>query len=370
MLPRSGPHDEHGPPVTGDGPPVAPHRGLPRRLVAFALRGAILLALLFVVGRAVGSREWTRGLARVQRAGWPLISVLLATPVALACDAMGWRQILRNLGARVDWLALTRIRLISETLVLALPGGAMMAEAAKLALLRKEGSVGASTATASLALARALHMAAAAAYVGLAGVCLWSLPGAAFGPWRARMLIFTFGAALVTALASRILMALLAEARLATRIADRLERLPWRRLAGAVSKHRRQLDEIDVHTARYFHATARARAGAGLPFFAQWLVDGAETALILTLLGADVGLRGALVVDAITSFARATAVFVPAGLGVQEATQVFLLHALGARDDVATAAGLIFMKRMKELFWIVTGALLSAGTRRSWQSRA
>jgi uncharacterized membrane protein YbhN (UPF0104 family) len=340
-----------------------------RRWLTMGLRAGLVAAALFAIGRCVGARDFARGLALVRATGWRAILVLLATPIALTFDALGWRQILRNLGASVQWLSLTRIRLISEAVVLALPGGAIVAEAAKLTLLRRASDVSPSVAAASLALARALHLAGAAAYLGVVGVILWTFPASALSGWRSKLLALAWGVALFTALASRITLALLREARIAARLADRLQRLPWRRLSELVARHRRHLDELDTHTARYFLAPATTRARASLPYFAQWLIDGAETTLILTLVGAHIGVRGALVVDAFTSFARAAAVFVPAGLGVQEAVQISLLHILGARDDVATAAALIFMKRTKELFWIVTGALLGAATKATCQSK-
>jgi uncharacterized membrane protein YbhN (UPF0104 family) len=344
------------------------NRRMRTRPLWMVLRVGAAIVLLVVLARALGRNELARGMAIVRDAGWPLALVLLGTPLALGFDSLGWRTILRNLGSRVPWLRLIRIRIISETLVLALPGGGLMAEAAKLALLGRRGGVPPSTAIASLALARTLHLGGASAYAALVAVLLFTLPKTPAPDPRSRLMVLAFGASLVMALASRILVSLLRDARLAAHLARRLERIPVRTLSNFVAKHRDRLDEIDGHTARYFQAPAIARVAASLPFVFQWLVEGAETAFVLTLLHADVGLRGALVVDAMTSFARAVIVIVPAGVGVQEAAQVFLLHALGARDSVATAAALIFIKRTKELFWIVTGGILATATRESWQA--
>jgi uncharacterized membrane protein YbhN (UPF0104 family) len=332
-----------------------------------SVRGCVVAGLAILLFRAVGAGEWRRGLALVSRAGWPLILVLLATPAALGCDAMGWRRILSNLGSPIAWARLWRIRLIAEAVVLAMPGGSVVAEAGKLALLGRTGGVPASRAAASLVLARATHMTAAALYLCATSVIVATLPPAALAS-RSVLLTLAAAASLFTLLISRGGVLLLRHSRVAWQMANQLQRIPWRRLSVLVAKHRGHLDEIDAEVASYFRAPLTARAVAFGSFLLQWMVDGAETALILTLVGAQLGLRQALILDALTSFARAAVVLVPAGLGVQETTQVFLLRQMGARDDAATAAALIFIKRTKELFWIVAGALLAAGTKESWQS--
>ncbi len=50
--------------------------------------------------------------------------------------------------------------------------------------------------------------------------------------------------------------------------------------------------------------------------------------------------------------------FVPAGLGVQDATLILLLAALGVPNPVAAGTALVLVKRAKELFWIAVGTTL------------
>jgi putative membrane protein len=78
-----------------------------------------------------------------------------------------------------------------------------------------------------------------------------------------------------------------------------------------------------------------------------WLLGAAEIALILYLLGEPVSVGEALMIDALTTAVRTAFFFVPAGLGVQEGSLMFLGATLGIDGEVMMAAALI--KRAREL---------------------
>jgi putative membrane protein len=84
-----------------------------------------------------------------------------------------------------------------------------------------------------------------------------------------------------------------------------------------------------------------AAATAGLIHFAAWLLTGVQTWLMLRLLHARVGLAGALLVDSLTSGARAAAFLVPGGLGVQEGVLVLLGQLFGVAAPTALALSLL-----------------------------
>jgi uncharacterized membrane protein YbhN (UPF0104 family) len=101
----------------------------------------------------------------------------------------------------------------------------------------------------------------------------------------------------------------------------------------------------------------------------EWLVEGLETLIIVRCLGLPLGIGEVLALDGIGSLLRAVVIVVPAGLGIQDATQVMLLSQFGISDPIASGTAFIFIKRTKEVFWIVIGLLFLAVRRDLWQRR-
>ena len=98
---------------------------------------------------------------------------------------------------------------------------------------------------------------------------------------------------------------------------------------------------------------------------AGWFLRAVETWLFLRLVGVDVPLPAAMVIETALILVRAMAVPVPAGLGVQDAGYVLCLKALGVPDATTVGAAFVLLKRGKDLFWILLGfLLLGVGRRR------
>jgi uncharacterized protein (TIRG00374 family) len=325
-----------------------------RRLVRPALVGIALYAL----SRLVRGHDLDQALSLIRQVGWPLLLVLLPTLVAMSLDVTGWRLILRALGTSLRWWPLLRLRLSVEALVLLVPGGSVAGEAAKAALLTKRTSVSLPTAVASLAVTKAYLFATDGVYLALAAI--WAAADTAHLPGEpTRIPAIAAGvSALVMTGGSGAFLALLRRASLATRLGRTLQRVPIARFRLWVAERQRSFQEIDATAGAFFAAPASLKVRVLLLFLLEWLVEGAETVLIVRLLGLPLPLGPILALDALGSLLRVVAFFVPAGLGVQDAALILLLRQMGVPDPVAAGAALVLVKRGKELVWIGIGSLL------------
>jgi uncharacterized membrane protein YbhN (UPF0104 family) len=294
----------------------------------------------------------------VKRAGWPLALVLVPTAVAMGVDAQGWRLVLRALGHEIGWWPLFRARLAVESVVLGAPAGPIAGEAMKVGLLHWRAGVPATAGAASLALTKACLWGGEAAYLLLGSAFL------AIGETGRALLPLTLGGAAIVGTLSGVAFSVLRDATWATRLGDRLARLPIARFRTWLESQRAHLTAIDQTAGSFFAAPRALRLRCLATFALEWLVEGAETLLILRCIGVDIGLGDALALDGVTSLLRALAFFVPMGLGVQDITQLLMLRLLGVTDPSAAGA-LIFIKRTKEVFWVFTGSLFFAGSKRS-----
>jgi len=329
------------------------------------LRLALAVAVVLVLSRLVRAGDVERALDMVGRAGWPLALVLAPTLVAMSLDALGWRAILSTLGHAVPWRRMLELRPSVEALVLALPGVSVAGEAAKVALLRRRAGVPLTAGAASLALTKLQLIASDAVYLLLIAIALaFEDRGAHTLPVR-----LALGGVVFTGVATVVLALVLHRSRLAVRFAAGLARLPSERLRRWLRRQTPHFEELDRAARAHFDSPYRARLACFAPFLLEWLVEGLETLMIVRCLGFSLGIGEVLALDGIGSLLRAVVIVVPAGLGVQDATQVMLLRQFGVSDPIATGAAFIFIKRAKEVFWIVMGLLFLAVRRDLWRAR-
>jgi uncharacterized protein (TIRG00374 family) len=334
----------------------------PGRRAERLIRVAVVAIGAAAVVRLLHAADFGHVTNLVERAGWPLALVLLPTGVAMGVDAQGWRLVLRALGHEVRWPALVRARLAVESIVLSAPGGPVAGEAMKVGLLHWRAGVPVAAGAASLALTKACLWGSEAAYLLIATAALAFAAGTA-GSMRA-LGPLTLGGAAIVATLSAVTFGVLRHGSLASRVGGLLRRVPLERVRHWIEGRRQAFLTLDATARSFFTAPWPLRLGCLATFTVEWLVEGAETLLILRCIGVDIAVGQALAVDGVTSLLRALAFFVPAGLGVQDVTQLLLLQRLGVPDAPAAAAALIFIKRTKEVFWVFTGSLFFAGSKR------
>ena len=92
-----------------------------------------------------------------------------------------------------------------------------------------------------------------------------------------------------------------------------------------------------------------------LLYLGAWLVRALETLLFLRLLGVQLPLASAMVMETALILLRSLAVPVPAGLGVQDVGYVLSLRALGVADATTVGTAFVVLKRGKDVVWILAG---------------
>jgi len=264
--------------------------------------------------------------------------------------------------------SLMRVRLVVEATMMGLPSGALISESLQPYLLKRRCGVPFEEAVVA-SVGRKFFVVVSHAFVlALATALAWPLldrvsrdtigrPGL---PWAllavSAFMAATFGAGL----------ALSGRARVAQRTRLFLDRVGGRWLGPWLRRHTHRFERADDHLVRFFEAERHALVLPLLLYSLGWLLRGLETWLFLRLLGTEVPLLTALVMETAIIVVRSAAVPVPAGLGVQDVGYVLCFRALGFADPVTLATAFVVLKRGKDLFWILLGfALLAADGDRS-----
>jgi uncharacterized membrane protein YbhN (UPF0104 family) len=328
-----------------------------------------LLPVLLAVGLAVlvlRSADLGRVLGLVRSLGFWLPLLLLPNLAVTLIEAAAWRRSFGLLGTRPRFVFLVGVRLSAEAVMLGLPSGAVISESLQPYLLKRRCGVPFETALVASVGRKFFVVVSHGLVLAVATLLTWPLLarvsretiGRAGLPWLllgvSAFMVATFGLGI----------ALSARARIAERTRVGLDRVGGRWLGTWLERNAIRFQRADEHLLSFFEHERGALVLPMLLYMAGWFVRGVETLLFLRLLGVDVALATATVLETAIIVVRSVAVPVPAGLGVQDVGYVLGLKALGVPDATTVGTAFVLLKRGRDLFWILTGfALLAIGER-------
>jgi hypothetical protein len=291
-------------------------------------------------------------------AGATALLILVPMAAVIGLEAESWLFLLATLGWRIPRRRSWRVALTGEALRLGMPGGATMADAARPILLRRHASVPFTISASVLAVRKLSHMATQGLFL-LMGAALGASAFQAwarhFGSASALLLPATWIAGVGLTLLAVLLGLALFKGSLATRTERLLSKITGGRLAAFVERQRASYAALDERLRQLLggHPIALVRSGANA--LLAWLVEAAETWIILSVLGVPAGWREALAIEALASALRVLAFAVPGGLGIQDLGYLEMVR--GIAGDGA-AAGFVVLKRGRDLVWVSAGLLL------------
>jgi uncharacterized protein (TIRG00374 family) len=291
--------------------------------------------------------------------GLGLFALIVPLPqlLSLACETLGWKQAFSLLGRRVRFLPLLRVRVTTDALTHSLPGGVVWCESAAPFLLKRHCGVPFAAGIAGLAARKYLLLVSQSAYVllifalgyGYLQASSERMLGGAGLPW------VVLGVSALLAAAAFGVSATLQRGAVVARLHTLLWQIPARRWRNYLERRRARFLETDGQMARFFSTGAARLAAPALPFLAGWLCESVETYVILRLLGVDLDFAAVASFEVLLAFLRHTLVFLPAGLGVQDAGYAAFLAALGVPTALSVGAAFVLLKRSKEVLWAAVG---------------
>jgi len=285
--------------------------------VAFIAGLGVAIALILRSGAA-------QIFALLSRANWLLLWLVPLHALPIALDANGWRALLP---ARARLRTLFGIACIREAINRLLPVANIGGEVVGIGLLARTG-IDAIQAGASVVVETLMTLVSQYLFVALGAVCVLHLIGAG---------ALTANVAILLATTLPVILLLIALVGIAAPGGA-----GWGARFGASAAG---IDAAIRDLCREHSRLLRAIAWQ----FAAAVAGTAETWLALRWIGNPIGVVEAIAFESMTQAVRNFIFFVPAGIGVQEASLVALGHVLGVEPDVALALSLA--KRMREILF-------------------
>jgi uncharacterized membrane protein YbhN (UPF0104 family) len=325
------------------------------------LRWVAFAACIALFAHALASSDLPAAWGRIKAVG-PLCGIVVVPfPFALAMDAWAWKGLLAALGRKVSWFTLLKIRIGTEAVTNSAPAGALWADAISPVLVARRAGIPIEDVFAASTAKRWTVVRMHGAYVALA---------AAFGFDAIRhvsravlgsdvLIVFVLTAALALVLLSIGIEVIAARGQIAGRLSGTLGKARFARLNRWVETRHHQFARADVQLAR-ISKDPRAGAAAAWRMLGLWAIEGLESYLLMRLLGAPLGFVEILALDATLSVVRSSAMFAPAGIGVQDVGYLAVLQAYGVPDAASLGPAFIVLKRMKEAVWVAIGFVMLA----------
>ncbi|MBL0174786.1 MAG: flippase-like domain-containing protein [Ignavibacteria bacterium] len=324
-----------------------------RPLLLAAAKGAVLIGACALVWDRFADVDGHTVLNLIQRGGPWLALLFVPVLMMTMADSIGWRLCHARSAHSMRLGRLYRIRVGTDALLNAVPGGVAIAETMRPILVRRECGVEYDESISASVIAKIIMTLAHLLFlIGGLLAFIFSIGGTAFLPlWQLTLLVCAAVLAVWVVTIPFRMESISSLFRAASRIRSRSFRSLLERLGPLAQR-------IDTDVLA-FTRSHRARFGRAFGAFALgWLCLASETFLIATLLGTNLTLGQAILFEGAVSLLRAAFFFLPGALGAQEAGTVLLFQALGIPDPGIAAAAFVLLRRLRELVWIVVGLFL------------
>ncbi len=300
--------------------------------------------------------------AAIERIGlWGTLAILIPYSIAATIDTESWRRLLRAGERHVSFPSIFRIRTATEALVITVPLGSILSDPFKAWMLKRQFGFPLSSTAASIVYRKTMlgfSQGVVAFLVGLVAVCLPGLFRTGEMGTGLEWTLFVF--ALTVVIVYSILLGLLCNRAFVDRFHSWLTRLPFRKLSIWFEKREPEFKEFNRHLHGFRDLRSVVKFAAS--YCLLWVTESIETLLILALLGANLSIPQALLMEVTCVLMRATIPMVPGGIGIQDTGYVSMLMASGNAGELAAA--FVLLKRLRELLWAVLGYLLLVSARR------
>jgi uncharacterized protein (TIRG00374 family) len=331
-----------------------------RRLLRHAAQLVPALLSVALVLYVLRSADLGRALSLVRSLGWMLPLLLVPNLVLTLIETLAWWLTFSRLGPRPRFAPLLSVRLAVEATMLGLPSGAVISESLQPYLLKRRCGMPFETAVVAGVGRKFFVVVSHGLMLSITTLLAWPLltrvSRATIGRGGLPWLLLVTGLVMAGGFAFGIVASV--RGQVAERVRLGLDRLFGRWLGSWLERHSLHFQRADAQMVSFF---ARQPAGLVLPMALSmlgWVVHGVEALVFLRVVGVQITLTAATVLEAALVLVRSMAVPVPAGLGVQDLGYVLSLRAIGIPDATTVSAAFVLLKRGKDLFWILIGFLV------------
>jgi uncharacterized protein (TIRG00374 family) len=289
------------------------------------------------------------------------IAVLIPYCISAISDTEAWRRLLSSEHRQIAFSKIFRVRTATEALVITVPLGSILSDPAKAWMLKRQFGFPISSTAASIVYRKTMlgfSQGIVASSVALVAILFaHAFQSGELGSGLAWTL-FAFASGGVVLYS--VLLGLLCNRRFIDRFHIWLTRLPFVRLSKWFETKEPEFQEFNAHLQAFRDIWSVVRFSGS--YIVVWASENIETLIILALLGANLTVPQAVLMEVTCVFMRASTPMIPGGIGIQDTGYVSMLMASGNSPEIA--ASFVLIKRTREVIWAAIGYILLLSARR------
>lgn len=129
-------------------------------------------------------------------------------------------------------------------------------------------------------------------------------------------------------------------------------RWQWKRILQLFEK----IKHLDLHLTQFYKNHPNEFIRSNIWHYAGWIAGALETWVILWVMGTNIGIVEAVMIESLMTLVKGLGFFIVGSLGIQEGGAVFLFHLLNMGQDTGLAFSLL--KRSREIFYGLVGWII------------
>ena len=296
-------------------------------------------------------------LSKLNKIGLSILIIFVPYLVIVLSDSFGWNYSFGNVKNQISLAKLFLLRLATEALQTSLPGGAVYAEIVRPFFLKKyfhlehSDSISANIITkVNILIAQVLFF-----IIGM-GILIISLRDTIFQLLLPDYLFYPASAILI--ILPILITYLLYRKNLILKCVHLFKKIHLKPIQRLLHKIDQPANNINK-TISLFSVAHKRELGLTIAiFFSTWILMSLESLVILQVIGVNSNILQVIIIESLISFVRMIFFFIPGAVGPQDVLIIILFNLVGIPNPESNAVLFVLLKRIKELFWIVTGYIL------------
>jgi len=297
-------------------------------------------------------------MSKVLSLGLPALIIVVPYFMIILSDTLGWLICFRKKISQISAGKLFIIRLATEALQISLPGGAVYAELVRPYLLKKQLHLEYSESISANIITKINILVAQVIFLifGLLILIINFSKNVAATRFLSEPVIYLTSVVLISLIL--LFTYLLYRKNLLLLVIRLLEKIDLKIVRKVLDKVREPVIDIN-NTISVFSRNHKTKLLLTVGFFFfTWILMSFESLVILKIMGIDASIFQMILLESLISIVRIIFFFIPGALGPQDAGLIILFNLAGLPDPIVNAFLFVFLKRSKELVWIITGYIL------------
>ena len=297
-------------------------------------------------------------ISKISYLGFPVLLVVVPYSLIAFSDTLGWLiSFSKKMLHRSAW-KLFAIRVATEALQTSLPGGVVYAELVRPHLLKKHLQLEYSESISANIITKINILVAQVIFIicGLMVLILNFSDNITSTQFISNPVFYLVSAVFISVIF--LFTYLLYRKNLLLWVIRFLGKIHFRVVRNILDKIRQPVIDIN-NSITIFSQNHKTKLLLTIAFFLfAWILLSFESLLILKLMGIDANISQMILIESLISIIRMCFFFIPGALGAQDAGFIILFNLVGFPDPILNAFIFVFLKRFKELFWIIVGYIL------------